>query len=313
MKVLHVDPALEWRGGQAQLAALLRARPGDGWAGAPRGELARRVRPPDVPLRPNSDLRNLPLLRAGAAAYDLVAVHSSHAHTASLGVSVPVVVHRRNHRPPTNVWRYRRAASTVAVSAFVAGLCRAAGVPRVSVVYDGADAPAPLPRPDTAIPEYLVPAALVAHKGQAALLDAFVGMPGELVFAGDGPLRPSLEARAARLGVRARFLGAVDDLEPWFARAHAVVLPSREEAAGSVLIEAMARGVPVVASEVGGIPELLGDVGHPVPLDDLGAWQHALRLALDDDRLRIQAYARRFSVAAMVAGTEAVYAEALAR
>lgn len=311
--MLHVDPALEWRGGQAQLAALLRARPGDGWAGAPSGELARRVRPPDVALRPNMDLRNLATLRAGAEGYDLVAVHSSHAHTAALGVSLPVVVHRRNHRPPTNVWRYRRAAATVAVSAFVAGLCRAAGVPRVSVVYDGADAPARLPRPASPVPEYLVPAALVAHKGHAALLDAFVGLQAELVFAGDGPLRASLSARAERLGVPVRFLGGIDDLEPWFARAHAVVLPSREEAAGSVLIEAMARGVPVVASAVGGIPELLGDVGLAVPLDDIGAWQRALRVAPGADRLRIQAYAQRFSVAAMVAGTEAVYAEALAR
>ncbi|MBM4365138.1 MAG: glycosyltransferase, partial [Deltaproteobacteria bacterium] len=139
MRVLHVDSATEWRGGQAQLAHLLAGRPGDLLAAVPGGLLAARARAPDVPLHPGNDPRNALILRAAVSrlGIDLVAAHHSHAHDVSLLVPVPLVVHRRNHRPPGNAWKYRRAARVIAVSEFVAGLCRDAGIDRVTVVYDG--------------------------------------------------------------------------------------------------------------------------------------------------------------------------------
>lgn len=309
MRVLHVDPATEWRGGQAQLAALLRSRPGDLWAGAADAVLAERVRPPDVVLMPNVGAANALRVRAGARrlGVDLVAAHSSHAHDACLIAGVPLVVHRRNHRPPGNGWKYRRATAVIAVSAFVASLCRGVGVVRVVVVHDGAEG---WPRPARAAnrePIFLVPAALVPHKGHAALIGAFRDVPGVLELAGEGPLRGELEALARPLGGRVRFLGRIEDMGGAFARADVVVLPSRDEAGGSVLIEAMASGVPVVASAIGGIPELVGEAGLLVEPGDLEGWIDALRAAVGRDSAPGRAQAARFSVDAMVRGTEGVY------
>ncbi|GDX81255.1 hypothetical protein LBMAG42_30660 [Deltaproteobacteria bacterium] len=300
---------MEWRGGQAQLAALLQARPDDLWAGAAAGALAARVRPPDLALIPDAGAPNALRVRAAAARFgvDLVAAHSSHAHDASLLVQVPLVVHRRNHRPPGHAWKYRRAASVIAVSEFVAALCRRAGIARVAVVHDGADGwPRPA-RPPNPEPVFLVPAALVAHKGHAALLEAFKAVPGILELAGEGPLRAELEALARPLGARVRFLGRVLDMGEAFGRADVVVLPSRDEAGGSVLIEAMASGVPVVASAVGGIPELVGEAGALVRPDDRRGWVDALNAAPGRDSGPGRIQAARFSVAAMVRGTEQVY------
>ena len=308
-----MDPATEWRGGQAQLAALLNARPDDLWAGAPESAIAARVRAPDVVLRPNAGLRNgaRVMVAARRLGIDLVAAHSSHAHDASLGVGVPLMVHRRNHRAPGNVWKYQRAQGVIAVSEFVAALCRAAGIKRIEVVHDGADGwdrPERLPHP---VPVFLVPAALVTHKGHSTLIDAFHDVPGILELAGEGPQRARLEELARPLGDRVRFLGHVSDMAAAFARADVVVLPSLDEAAGSVLIEAMASGVPVVASAVGGIPELVGDAGILVSSRDRQAWIPALRRAPTWDGARGRQRAASFSVAAMVAATEAAYRRAL--
>lgn len=222
-----------------------------------------------------------------------------------------MVVHRRNHRPPGNAWKYRVVSSVIAVSEFVAGLCRAAGIKPIEVVHDGADGWNRPERSPAAVPVYLVPAALVAHKGHAALIEAFYDVPGILELAGEGPQRARLEELARPLGDRVRFLGHVSDMAAAFARADVVVLPSLDEAAGSVLIEAMASGVPVVASAVGGIPELVGDAGILVSSRDRQAWIPALRRAPTWAVAPGRQRAASFSVAAMVAATEAAYRRAL--
>ncbi len=314
MRVLHVDPATGWRGGQAQLASLLRSRPGDLWAGAEAGHLAERLgRRPDVPLVPDVGGLNALRVRAAAArlAADLVAAHSSHAHDASLLTRTPLVVHRRNHRMPGNVWKYAVARVTVAVSDWVASRCRAAGVPRVVIVHDGADGVFLGQRRPEGPPVYLVAAALVPHKGHAQLLDAFRGVEGELLIAGTGPLERELRAQAAPLGGRVSFLGHVADVAALFPAVDVLVLPSVEEAAGSVLIEGMAAGLAVVASRVGGIPELVGEVGALVTPGDRLGWVAALRTAPGTGGLAAVARAGRFSVAEMVRRTEAIYREAL--
>ncbi len=314
MRVLHVDPATGWRGGQAQVAALLRGRPGDLWAGAERGELAARLgRPPDVPLVADAGGINALRVRSFAArlAVDLVAAHSSHGHDACLLARVPLVVHRRNHRVPGNVWKYAPARVTVAVSEWVASRCRAAGVPRVAVVHDGADGAYVGSRRPSRPPVYLVAAALVKHKGHAQLLDAFRGVEGELLIAGTGPLEGELRALAAPMGERVSFLGQVADLEALFSAVDVLVLPSLEEAAGSVLIEGMAAGLAIVASKVGGIPELVGDVGALVACGDRRGWVAALRTAPGAGGRATAARAAQFSVAEMVRRTEAVYRGAL--
>ena len=116
------------------------------------------------------------------------------------------------------------------------------------------------------------------EKGVDVLLRAAAALPGVRVeLAGAGPERPALEALAASLGLggRVRFLGAlaIEDLRAFYCRCHALVLPSRArpnwvEQFGRVLIEAMACGTPVVGSQTGEIPNVIGEAGLTFPDGD---------------------------------------------
>jgi len=94
----------------------------------------------------------------------------------------------------------------------------------------------------------------------------------EFVLVGDGPLRPELENFAAQVGLssRIRFLGDRHDIAAVLASLDITMLPSSSESLSNVILESMAAGVPVIAADVGGNPELLeeGKTGLIVPLDD---------------------------------------------
>ena len=93
----------------------------------------------------------------------------------------------------------------------------------------------------------------------------------QVVVAGDGPLRQRLEGRAREaLGDRVRFLGWVDDLVALYAALDVVVLTSRNEGTPVSLIEAVAAGRPVVATKVGGVPDVI-EVGESRELVPAGA------------------------------------------
>ena len=135
---------------------------------------------------------------------------------------------------------------------------------------------------------------LVPVKGVDLLLEAMEGLPGaELWVAGDGPARADLERAARERGIRHRFFGLVAGQEKadLLARAGVLALPSRvlpdgrTDAAPVVLLEAMAAGLPVVATRVGGNAELIEDGvnGLLIPEGDHRALALALALALDDD------------------------------
>ena len=78
---------------------------------------------------------------------------------------------------------------------------------------------------------------------------------------GDGPDRPELEALARELGVEqaTHFVGYQDDVGPWFHAFDALLLPSRNEGTPVSAIETLAAGRPVVASRVGGVPDVVAD------------------------------------------------------
>ena len=80
----------------------------------------------------------------------------------------------------------------------------------------------------------------------------------KLVIAGEGPERQRVERAAYRSGLSARvlFIGHVEDITPYYAIADALALPSHSEGSPNVLLEAMAAGVPIVATSVGGVPEI---------------------------------------------------------
>lgn len=99
-------------------------------------------------------------------------------------------------------------------------------------------------------------------KGADVLLEAFgrlapVHPKATLTYYGDGPLIPTLRDRAARLGVaeRVRFAGYCDDREAMFADIDVYVQPSRRESMSNSVVEAMARGIPCVVADAGGLPE----------------------------------------------------------
>lgn len=105
-----------------------------------------------------------------------------------------------------------------------------------------------------------------------------------LVLVGDGPLRIQLEALQGRLGLRCHFVGQQKDVRPFYRRASVLALPSLSEGSPNVLIEAMAAGLPVVATAVGGVPETLvaGREGLLVPAGDAGALADGILLQLND-------------------------------
>lgn len=131
------------------------------------------------------------------------------------------------------------------------------------------------------------------HENKAfdVLLDALAEV-GEayLWLAGDGPLDRELRSRAERLGVapRVRFLGWRDDTAGLFAAADTVVVPSRHEPLGNVVIEAWAHGVPVAAAASQGPAALIrdGDSGLLVPVDAAADLARAIRRLIDDKDMR---------------------------
>jgi glycosyltransferase involved in cell wall biosynthesis len=139
----------------------------------------------------------------------------------------------------------------------------------------------------TSLPVVLCVANLAVYKGHRFLLEACAalrrtGNPCTLVLIGDGPERPGLQRMAERLDLDVRFLGARTDVAGYLARADAVVLPSLTEGSSNAVAEAMAAGRPVVATAVGGTPELLEGRGILVPPADAAALAEGLQQVLGD-------------------------------
>ncbi len=131
------------------------------------------------------------------------------------------------------------------------------------------------------------------NKAFDVLLQALVRLPDAYLWiAGDGPLRENLETLAQRLGVkpRVRFLGWRDDVPALLAACDVFVCPSRHEPLGNVVLEAWARGKPVVAADAVGPGMLIRQMenGILVPVDDADALASAIRAVFEDDELRAQ-------------------------
>lgn len=163
---------------------------------------------------------------------------------------------------------------------------------------------------------------LVVTKNVACLLDALATLPpGQrpwLALAGDGPLHARLRDHAGALGISAdvAFLGERDDTCALMQAADFLILPSREEGLSNALLEAMAAGCPVIASRVGGNPELVEDgvTGLLFPDNDSPALAQSMRRLTCDPALRDllsqQALAHaqcHHSITALVAATQVVY------
>jgi hypothetical protein len=236
MRILHLDSGREMRGGQWQALRLHRGLIEGGHdslllarENSPLLAAAREAKLPCDAIRP---LR-LPLL---SRRFDLLHAHDSYSHTlAALSSRVPFVVSRRVafpvRRSTISAWKYRRPSLFLAVSLHVAvELCNAGiAEDRIVVVYDGV----PVPSKPSSGSAILVPHTLDPQKGMALAQEA---------------------ASAAQVEITIS-----SDLAADLPHARALVYLSHSEGLGSGILLAMAHGITVIASRVGGIPELIDD------------------------------------------------------
>lgn len=134
------------------------------------------------------------------------------------------------------------------------------------------------------------------HKRFGDLLEAFSRLPGgrgprvKLVLVGDGRERPGLEQKAQKLGIfdDVIFAGFQYDVDKFYAIMDVFALASEREAFGLVNAEAMRRGLPVVATAVGGVPDVVADgqTGILVRSRDVAEFARALEVLLTDESLR---------------------------
>jgi glycosyltransferase involved in cell wall biosynthesis len=232
-------------------------------------------------------------------------------------------------------WAARTSAQAVAISHYTAReLRKFADVPIEVIPYTAELAPPTMPATrDATRKSVLFVGRLIERKGVRHLIRALGALPSpnhvHLTIVGDGPERPSLEALVRELGLGGvvQFRGRVSDeeLRRAYASADAFVLPSvldarqDTEGLGVVLLEAMNYGVPVIASDIGGITDIVEHehTGLLVPPGDERALANAITRVLSD-----RALARRFGDAGrerlreefswdrIVARWEAVYARA---
>ena len=292
--------------------------------------------------------------RVGREAFRILHAHDGRSQTlsalASIGLPVRRLVTRRVTFMPEGLGRslgiHRlqygpTCDAIIAVSGFIRDVLVKSGVraSKIEVIPDGVEIPATLP--DAAFSTRarhswdLDPAAFVIghagaftrEKGQDVLLEAFVQFlnntpQARLLLVGEGPLRgsPEVSDLLRRAGGRVQVIDPVQDLTPFFAAIDLYVMPSRAEGLGSSALLAMAHGLPVIASRVGGLSEVVaeGETGWLVPPQSPAALADALEMAASSPEVlhRFGAAARQrvdaFSGDTMVDRTEALYRRLLA-
>ena len=297
MRVLQVDSGREWRGGQNQVWLLCREldrEPDVEQVLVTRqgSELARRAAADGTTVQGvrweiGLDPRAWWQLRRTISAFrpDIIHVHDGHALT--LAATVARGRHRggrtlvASRRVDFHVGRFgawRRLDRIIAVSDAVKRILIGDGIAAdaIRVVPDGID-PEEIRRAATPVldirsrlrlpanaPLAVNAAALVDHKDQRTLIRAAAHarvLEPQLhwIIAGEGPQRAALTAEIARLELQGRvhMVGWIDRIEALIAEASVFVMSSKQEGLGSVILNALALGRPVVATAAGGIPEIL--------------------------------------------------------
>lgn len=250
-----------------------------------------------VPVPPRNDPLTVGALRAVCAGADVVHAHGLNAAVRSAlalaAQRVPLVVtwHTRPHAegPRAHLLRMmerkavRAAAVVLATSSELVDRARRRGArdarlgpvtlppPRGLADLPGEKARAELGA--VGRPLVVTAAPLEPYRGHGALLDASRRWLGHdpvplVAVAGEGPRRAALQRRIDLHGLPVRLLGARDDVTALLAAADVAVLAGRWEARAPLAQEALRLGVPLVATAVGGVPELVGDAAELVPYGD---------------------------------------------
>jgi glycosyltransferase involved in cell wall biosynthesis len=347
--VVSTLAAAQRRAGHTVVVAPTLSAPGDGWNFAASLEHA------DVELVPlevsrRGYLRERSLIRKLIRSRGVSVVHTHGYRSDIVGghagreSSVPIVT--TVHGFTGGGWKnrayerlqrfvFRRFDAVVAVSRLQAEELRETGVPAgvVHVVPNALAAhPAPLTRAEARRALGLPIDGLIAgwvgrvsrEKGIDVFIDALALITDRVVqgaIMGDGPERAVQSARAESIASsRFLWLGAVPDAAKYFAAFDVFVLSSRTEGLPMVMLEAMAAGVPIVATGVGGIPDLVSPAeGILVAPDDPKALAAAIRATLDDrtasaERARAAQLRQRseFGVGPWSARYEAIYRDLIA-
>lgn len=343
LKIAHIDTGRDYRGGQDLLLSLARGLKRAGHsqlivcpASSP---LARRAATEDqqvMPLAGAVELRR----RLRDERFDIVHAHDSKAQTisyrASLGLPVRRVASRqvafKPRHPMFHRWKYGHTCDAViANSQAVRQVLIAAGVPEshIEVIAPGIEMPRDLPSPELRAMArqqwgYCSDHFVIGHAGaftrekgqdlaiEAALLLAPRFPRARMLLAGDGPERSGLAARASDI---VQLPGFLDDLDEFYAALDLFIMPSRSEGWGLTALRAMAFGLPVIASNVGGLPELVehGKSGWLAPPDSSEALAKAIIEAASDP-VRLCEFGRnarlralQFSIERTVEQTERFY------
>jgi glycosyltransferase involved in cell wall biosynthesis len=347
LKVIHVTGCLDVGGQEKLLVEFARHADRSRFAlyfvsFEKRGPLARDLEAEgwpvtalDVPpgVHPGLILRLARLFRGA----DAVHTHNErpliYAAPAARLARVPRVVHTRHGRGVGISRRQRLLANLVAQATdhyvcvsedcFQLSIAQGLHPRRVETLHNGIDTRRFAYRGPLAGGPAIIVARLAPEKDIATLLRAVARVVYErpafrLEIAGDGPCLPELRQLTAELGLNANveFLGMVRDVPGLLARAGMYVLSSISEGVSLTVLEAMARGLPVAATRVGGTPEVVLDevTGLLVsPRDPSGLAQAMARLADDVDLARRLGQAgrrrveRHFDVRRMVADYESMY------
>lgn len=355
MRILHLDTGMGWRGGQQQVLWLMEGLRKRGYqqalAALPDSPLAATMRGRGFEIAdlksPAKSLANVGALRRVAGEFDILHAHDARAHTLAWLAGTargdrawPVlIVSRRVAFPIARFGRFKYAAADayIAVSEYVRQRLIYANVPaaKVHVVFDGVE-PEPLPgersefrgrfglsedTPLIGTLTSLAPEKLV--KEEVELLSALP--PSVHLWIGRSAAEPEgaaeqvLLVHAKERGVEKRFrvLPLSGDIGGFLRSLDVFVYLSRAEGLGSAILLAMAHGLPVVASRVGGIPEIVHHNETGLLIGDR-SWQQelqaAVRLLLDAAPLRreLAMAGRKFvmenaTTALMVSKTAAVY------
>lgn len=350
MKILHIDTERTWRGGQQQVLSLIKGLAHRGhenhavvYKGAP---LAERLRGncPIMELRPLGEwdffaahFVNRKIKREGV---DIVHAHSAHAVAlaafSSLGTGVPFVLTRRVDFPvgrnPLSRLKYKAAAGVAAISSEVKNILVRSGLDpkKIFLIPSGVDFAKfknvhPVPKSifgfsdGTAIIGQV--AALAPHKDQTTFVDAIAILRAQGknvggVIVGEGPSRSVVERKISELNLSSHFklLGYKENPLDYLSSFDVFCLSSREEGLGTSLIDAMALRVPIVATQVGGVPDLIENerTGLLCPPENPVILAQTLARALplyNKEEVLAQAAqkAQNFDVFRTVVGTEAMY------
>ncbi|HEV2171638.1 MAG TPA: glycosyltransferase family 4 protein [Candidatus Binatus sp.] len=355
LSIVGVDPEIGFSGGETQVLGLTLALANGGHRAElicdPTGELWERARVAGVKCHPLR-IRNAIDLVAGMRLrailrrerFDVVHFHTSRAHSMAplvRGVARATIVTRRMDYAPNRVFApylYNRAVDgVIAISGGVADSLASAGVDRsrVTIVNSGVDCDRF--RPPTSDEraaaraafnisdgEFLVCAigALEQRKGHRYLIEAIGTLAANgnfrCLIAGQGAIGSILQHEIAiiRLRDRIKLLGRVDDTRELLWASDAFAMPSLKEGLGVAALEAMASGLPVIASNVGGLRDVIEQnrSGNLVPPGSANMIASAVEWLAKSDELRSRmgeiARARvtkDYSIESMAARTLAMY------